>query len=227
MRRIVLDLGKRVFTNSPPIIYPPSFKAEISGFSTVQELIARAAGEGSISVPFEKELALYLLLIASLWPNDRERLVTAARLFAGALNWSAENELQSRAYWNFRERFPQTSLQSFNQKLFKQIGGPYSLIFCENANQFHDDVWSRIGELTVLHDVIEFLFKASALGQRFSSLSFAFHAIAHNVLCRIGGYPSEAGQNSRQKRAQPLRTALARRYWHHAEQTAAVQNGPG
>jgi hypothetical protein len=183
MRRITIDLTKRVFVDSPPATYPPNLRADISGFSTAEELMARAAGEGSIGIPFEQELALYLLLIASLWPNDRERLITAARLFAGALNWSVANQLhRSRTYLEFRKQFPRSKLMSFNETFFQRIGGPYSLIFCKNVNQFHEDVWNRIGELTVLHHVIEFLFKSSALTQRFSSLSFAFHAIAHNVL---------------------------------------------
>jgi hypothetical protein len=190
----IIDASKRVFVDSPPVIYRPNLEADISGFSTTQELMVRAAGEGSSGIPFEKELALYLLLIASLWPDDRDRLLTAARLFAGGLNWSVENQPHRRQkYLEFRKQFPRSKLISFNETFFQRIGGPYSLVFCKSVSQFHEDVWNRIGELTVLHDVIEFLFKASALSQRFSSLSFAFHAIAHNVFGRRAGYGVSSG----------------------------------
>lgn len=36
--------------------------------------------------PFERALSFHLLFIAALWPNDRQRLLTAARIFAGAIN---------------------------------------------------------------------------------------------------------------------------------------------
>ena len=127
--RLTIDLNKRVFVDSAPLSYPLDLTADISGFSTVEELMARAAGERSVGIPFEKELALYLLLIASLWPNDRERLITAARLFAGALNWSVANQLhKGQTYLQFRKRFPRSKLMSFNQTFFRRIGGPYSLI---------------------------------------------------------------------------------------------------
>jgi hypothetical protein len=71
-----LDLGKRISTPNPPIITTPRLKAHLRSLSSIKELLDLICGE-SEPFPFCRELALYLLLVASIWPDDKDRLLTA------------------------------------------------------------------------------------------------------------------------------------------------------
>ena len=57
------------------------WREALRGLSNVEDLLASMQGETAESFPFCRELASYLLLVVSLWPNDRQRLLDAAGFF--------------------------------------------------------------------------------------------------------------------------------------------------
>src|SRR4051812_12198210 len=63
----------------------------LSGFKTTDDLLRRLDLD-EVAFPFEKELSLYLLFITSIWPDDEERLVTAARLFGATVTFLTSNK---------------------------------------------------------------------------------------------------------------------------------------
>ena len=79
-------------------IIRPTLPSDLRGFSTVDELIDRLTGDERSAFPYEQELTLYVLLVASLWPNDHERLLAAARIFSGALNFHFSRWRQTKEW---------------------------------------------------------------------------------------------------------------------------------
>jgi hypothetical protein len=84
--KIVINPAERVESKNPPVIFRPKLPSDLAGFSSIDDLIRRE-GDPKTHFPFQRELALYLLLLASLWPGDTNRLLVAARIFSGALNF--------------------------------------------------------------------------------------------------------------------------------------------
>jgi hypothetical protein len=208
--RYVVDLGKRVFSSAPPIITRPKIPDDISGFSTLDELIDKLDEKSAELFPFQRELAVYLLLIASLWPDDKQRLLTAARLFAGALNFHCPNisvEVSGGVQGKFRRQFQTADVQLFDERFIAKLGGLQSLLFCASIENFHSDIWKRVADLTVIHDVIEYLVKVSLLRRKLSSLTFAYNAIANNIFNREGGYGIHTGAKRRAGRVGWVTTA--------------------
>jgi hypothetical protein len=214
-KTFVVDLGKRVFSTCPPIVTIPKLSSDISGFSTVPDLMDRLSDDRPEAFPYERELALYLLLIASVWPNDNQRLVTAARIFAGALNFHVSNVPTNRVFdvggtgFTFHENFPRAKVEAFNDILFAKIGGPQSLLFSQSLEDFHRDLWKQVADLTIIHDVIEYIVKTSSLFPRISSLTFAYRAIADNIFARKGGYGIAEGPKRRRGKAGAVTTSEA------------------
>ncbi len=175
----------------------PTLPDDLSGFSTVEELIDKLIPNRSVAFPFERELALYLLLIASLWPNDHERLLAAARIFSGALNFHlsrvrADSTARSEEYAVFFRELSERNVKSFNESFFSKIGGPLSLLICPSVNEFYRTLLQQVEDLAMVHDVIEYLVKSSPF-KRIGSATFAYHAIAHNIFARPGGYGIASG----------------------------------
>jgi hypothetical protein len=180
-----------------PTLTRPKLSEEISGFSTVPDLIAKLSYHGE-ALPYERALALYLLLIASLWPDDNDRLVTAARIFAGALNFHVCSVPKNQAFragdieCGFHETFPKADVEKFNRLFFTRIGGQHSLLFTQSLQGFQHDLWEQVAGLMMIHDVLEYLVMTSSL-PRISSLTFAYYAIANNFFGREGGYGIKTG----------------------------------
>lgn len=190
MLRARLNLRlKNNFSASPPLIFDPNLAADLGGFSTIEKLLSKLAGDSYEAFPFERELALYLLFIIAIWPDKPERLITAARLFSGGLYFNHRTKPHVRGRLTaFARQYSHSQLKLFEDRFFETIGGPKSLLFCQSAEEFHKDVWGRLGELAAVHDVIEFLIKVSDLVPRFATSRFAFYAISRNVFDRKGVY---------------------------------------
>ena len=211
--RLVLDLGKRVFSEDPPLIVRPSLRGDLTGFSTVDDLIGKLSRDRRPAFPYERELALYLLLIASIWPGDRERLLAAARIFSGALNFHISRAQEdaassaSRRYLALRQKLSPSEINSYNENFFVKFGGPQSLLFSPSVEAFHRDLWKRIAELTLIHDFAEYIFKSSILSKRISSATFGYHAIANNIFAREGGYGVAGGPKRKRGQTTAVKTA--------------------
>ena len=222
--RISIDLGKRVESSKyPPIIVKPKLPTDMRGFDTVGDLISRQT-ESRTAFPFQRELALFLLLIASIWPGDLGRLIVAARIFSGALNFHISPHRKNRMFVRKRHRFHQEftseKLNLFNKVFFARIGGLESLLFCQSVEEFHCELWARTNELAMMHDVIEFLIKTARYFPEFCSSKFAFNAIAHNVFGRIGGYGVAAGPKRKHLKSGLVTTPeLVRAKWKNAPDT--------
>jgi hypothetical protein len=63
--KVRINLAERVESKDPPIIFRPKLVSNLAGFGNIPDLIQRAI-DPKIQFPFQRELALYLLLIASL-----------------------------------------------------------------------------------------------------------------------------------------------------------------
>jgi hypothetical protein len=148
------ELSKGFSADDPPEIIRPTLPSDLRDFSTVDELIDRLTGGERSAFPYEQELTLYLLLVASLWPNDHERLLAAARIFSGSLNFhfslwrqtkewlldpSGADSCKDEINWSREEE-----INSFNEKFFINIGGLTSLLFSPSVDDFHRDVRKRI-----------------------------------------------------------------------------------
>jgi hypothetical protein len=209
---VKINFSKRVFSQEPPIIGRPKLPDDLGGYSTVEELMDKLPSNGVPAFPYERELALYLLLVASLWPKDRERLLTAARIFSGALNFHFSRargdgtSTSSKKYAVLGRELSSANIDSFNESFFARIGGPLSLLFCPSIEESHRALWKQVGELTMKHDFVEYLFKSSPF-KRISSVTFAYHAIANNIFERKGGYGVAGGPKRKRGEADPVKTA--------------------
>jgi hypothetical protein len=198
-RRIVLQPETRVFSSSPAIVMQPQLDCDLAGFSSADELLAQLSSNAPPPFPFARELALYLLLVVSIWPDDPSRLLTAARIFSGALNFHVSRVRKDRVFTisgrstRFHRVFTHAKVARFNKEFFEKIGGPQSLLFCQSAEDFYRDLWKRANDLMMVHDVIEYLVKTSTLSRRLCSATFAFQAVAHNIFQRQGGYGVASG----------------------------------
>jgi hypothetical protein len=178
----------------PPPATRPAMPGDLRGFSSAEELLAQLSGSAAPPFPFAHELALYLLLIASIWPNNPARLLTAARLFSAALNFH-DSTVNKKHVVRMLDRYiavgrviSHRSVVDFNRAFFDRIGGAQSILFTQSADDFHSELWKSLKGLDMVHDVIEYILKASALSPRLSSVTFAFEAIAENIFQRKGGY---------------------------------------
>lgn len=168
--------------------------------SGIEQLMTRLNSSSREAFPFERELAFYLLFIAAIWPDKPDTLLTAARIFSGALNVHAATlnrhvglRHQGVAL-EFSGTFELSRLGQFNQRLFRDIGGPYSLLFTTSVDDFQRMVANRVHDLLMLHDVVDFLLKASFVSRRLCSSNLAFNAVSQNVFRRANGYGVKGGQ---------------------------------
>ena len=179
--------------------------------------------------PFQRELALYLLLTASFWPNEPDRLLTAARIFAAALNFHFKRhafKFKPRAVEDsivdnkFRRYFSGPRIESFNERFFKGIGGQESILFCQSAGEFHSDLRDEICRATMIHDVFDYILKMSSLSAELSSSEFAFHAIASNIFKREEGYGIKAAEKRRaaRKAGDVTKPYTVRERWRRANE---------
>lgn len=182
---IRIRMSERAFSCVPPIFIPPDFPRDINNYCSLDKLL-RAYVDEDCRFPFERELVLYLLMISSIWPDNKERLLEAARIFCSGLNYHLNRSRRSSAVTKTKQ------LEEFNQKFFAKIGGAQSLLACAGVKDFYFAVWNRINELAMAHDVLEYLIKTASL-PRINSLTFAYHAVAHNIFSRKGGYGVRSG----------------------------------
>jgi hypothetical protein len=227
----ILDLRKRVATGNPPIRIKPKLKSELGDFSSLTKLLDFVSDEIREPFPFARELAWYMLLVASFWPNDQNRLLAAARLFSGILNFHIARIPAERRFTFggevvvFGSVFAKDDLKTFNAEFFEHIGGHEALLFSPSWDSFYLDTWNETYQLMMLHDVIHYLIKAAsidALPSKLRSANFAYEVIAKNIFNRLGGYGIKSGS----KRKRDLETATTagsvREKWKHAPQTILV-----
>ena len=186
-RRVEINLNKRVYSRKPPMFVRPSFGSLPEGFGSLEELLGKLC-LASPTFPFERELCRYLLFIYSLWPDDKRRLLDGARIFSASLNYHAAHPTL---------RVSANELRKFNAHVFDRIGGQKSMLFCQSSVNYHWDVWGRIGDLMMLHDVIEYIIKFCVIWPEMASSKVAFAAVAHNIFKRAGGYGIPKGEKRR------------------------------
>jgi hypothetical protein len=193
--KITVNLAKRVESADPPIVFRPNLVNDLAGFNSIQDLIRREV-DPKTQFPFQRELALYLLLIASLWPGNVDRLLVAARIFSGGLNFRLSGSGKSPKLMKRGGPYSASNLGVFNRAFFSRIGGPESLLFCPSSEEFYREIWAHINDLAMMHDVIEFLVKTADFPE-LCSARMAFAAIAVNLFEREGGYgvPSSPKRN--------------------------------
>jgi hypothetical protein len=201
--------------------------------SNHEELLALMQGDTPEIFPFCRELAAYLLLAFSLWPNDQQRLFDAARIYSGALNYHVAQTPKNRIFRGGTERrevvrfgrlFPASDLKSFNRIFFERIGGQKSLLFCPSVNQFNSDLIDRIEDLKIVHDVIKFMIKAAkVLPSKLRSASFAYEAVSRNVFSREGGYGIKSGPKRTRSDSNSVTTSgSVREKWKQAPKTVML-----
>jgi hypothetical protein len=193
--------------------------------SSTTRLIDRLMPAAVEAFPFERELALYLLLVGAVWPNDRHDLLTAARIFSGSVNFHASNLGPNIVFTyqdqklRFHREFSTRKIALFNESFFDKIGGQNSLLFTRSAIDFHRDLKQQLTELLMMHDVIDFLLKASVASPRLSSSNLAFHAIAKNLFRRKNGYGVPAGAKRKRSVDQVTTANSVREKWKRAPET--------
>lgn len=211
------------------------WREALRGLSNVENLLALMQGETAELFPFCRELASYLLLVVSLWPNNQQRLLDAARLFSGALNYHVARAPKGLTFRDgdsvggyervtFGRIFSAAKLKTFNRMFFERIGGLESLLFCPSIKQFHCDICDRTKELKIVHDVIEFLIKAArVLPSNFRSASFAYEAISQNIFSREGGYGISFGPKRKRDVSNKVTTVgSVREKWKYAPDTVIL-----
>jgi hypothetical protein len=184
--------------------------------------LKRSANE---KFPFERELALYLLFIVSIWPNDCDRLLTAARIYSGAINLNdATVTRKLKVYYDrdvfvSHDVFSKSRLRQFNRMFFETIGGPFSLLFTPSIPEFQGMVRRRLDELLIVHDVIKFMLGASVVTSKLNSANIAFHAVAQNFFARKNGYGVRAGPKHKRSKRGVTTVHSAREKWKRAPET--------
>jgi hypothetical protein len=158
------------------------------GFGSLGELLEKCACSSLPAFPFECELCRYLLFICSLWPEDKRRLVDGARIFSSSLNYHASHP---------KLRVSDADLKKFNEHVFDRIGGQKSMLFCPSVEDYHRDVWGRISDLMMLHDVVDYILKFCIVWREMASSKVAFAAVAHNIFKRKDGYGIKKGEKRR------------------------------
>ena len=178
------------------------------------------------SFPFERELALYLLLVAAIFPDQPERLLTSARIFSGALNLHAK-QTDRKAQFKYQDQqlkfhdvFTNDRIDDFNQRFFQKIGGWPSLLFTPSASEFYDLVSHRINELKIFHDTISFMLKASIASPKLSSSKLAYHAISENFFGRDNFYNIKTGKKRVKTNSLVTTPQSVREKWKRAPNTA-------
>jgi hypothetical protein len=132
MAKMHIDLSRLVESKIPPIVFKPKLPRDLGEFNTVNDLILRQI-ESRAKFPFQRELALFLLLIASIWPRDDERLLAAARIFSGALNFyvSHRDSTRLRKHSSFYRELTSEKLDQFNKLFFAKIGDKIACCFAK------------------------------------------------------------------------------------------------
>lgn len=219
--KIILKPAARVESKDPPIVFRPKLACELAGFTTISYLVQHES-DPKIQFPFQRELALYLLLIASLWPRNADRLLVAARIFSGGLNFQMSG---SRKHLTPKRpldgAYSASKLDVFNRAFFSRIGGPDSLLFCPSTEEFHRDIWAHINKLAMMHDVIEFLLKTAHFPE-LCSARMAFAAIAGNLFERKGGYGVPSGSKRKHQAGYVATSETVRARWKAAPDTIVL-----
>ena len=188
-------------------------------------LISRLMPTSIEAFPFERALSLYLLFLEALWPGDRDRLLTGARIFAGSLNFhiTATNPEAVFEFQNerllFHDEFTKGKLAIFNKTFFNEIGGLNSLFITESVAKFYSDLLQRVTELEMMHDVVRFLIMASVLSPRLGSSRIAFAAIEKNIFKHPDGYRIRSGPKRKRSRKHATTVNSVREKWKRAPET--------
>jgi hypothetical protein len=219
--KLLVNLAERVESNVPPIVFKPKIPSDLLGFTSIPDLIHRVSDQ-NIQFPFQRELALYLLLVASLWPGNAERLLVGARIFSGALHFrlfgSGKN---SKLVKKLNHASSSSEFDIFDRVFFSRIGGRESLLFCPSAEEFHREIWVRVNELAMVHDVIEYLIKTADL-RELCSARMAFAAVAGNIFQRKNGYGVLSGSKRKRLPGHAATFETVRARWRVAPNTVVL-----
>jgi hypothetical protein len=218
--KIPINPAERVESKDPPIVFRPNLVSDLAGFNSIQNLI-RSEIDPQTKFPFQRELALYLLLIASLWPGNVDRLLVAARIFSGALNFRISGSRKSSKLMKRDSAYSASKLDVFNRVFFPRIGGSESLLFCPSTEEFYREVWAYINELAMIHDVIEFLIKTADFPE-LCSARMAFAAVAGNLFQRKGGYGVPSGSKRKHQAGYVTTPETVRARWKAVPDTVVL-----
>jgi len=195
-------------------------------YSTIDGLLRRLAKTAKNTFAFERELTLYLLLVAALFPDQPESRLAAARIFSGSLNFHA-TQTDPKAHFKYQDRqlkfrdvFTNDRIDDFNMRFFRTIGGWQSLLFTPSASAFYDSVSHRVNELKIFHDTISFMLKASIASPRLSSSKLAYHAISRNFFRRDNFYNIKTGKKRERTNSLVTTPQSVREKWKRAPNTA-------
>ncbi len=89
---------------------------------------------------------------------------------------------------SYNTLIPKAAVEGLNDRFFRQNGGFPSLTWTTGAVTFFADVWKRYHAQLVMHDVIEFLLKASISFPEVASAEIAYEAVAANIFGRPAKY---------------------------------------
>jgi hypothetical protein len=216
MRNGTWELQIRSLTKKQPFSYRQTIKTGPSDFGDFQYLGRTLLAEQE-EFPFQKAIALYCLFIRSIWTEEREehplgtppqKAREAARLLCGIFNFLMDNPPRGPIKINGESKpydvwISDNEVHSLNEKFFRLHGGLSSLTWTARADTFFAEVWEQYHSNLMMHDVIEFLLKASISFPEATRSDIAFEAVAANIFNRPadqGVIRKAAGQAGQHKK---------------------------
>jgi hypothetical protein len=143
-----------------------SGRRKVFSFEGVAKLLLSNTAAGSHRFPFDREMALAVLLSWALW-EDNSQHRDAARLAAGAITFqsrTSDGTFEQKKYikdcQSLVDRFGKSWYREFYNLFFEPIGGLHSLLRMYPPHEFDSEADDRQGALNSALDMIEFLLMA-------------------------------------------------------------------
>ena len=173
--------------------YFNSSEHDDNDFGSLPYLIQTLLSTDKEKFPMQKAIALYCLFVFSIWTKEEDiaqftredKAREAARLLCGLINFF---EQRKKAKDILRYVMSEREVGELNSNFFRHNGGFPSLTWTTRADRFFEQIWEAYHATLIMHDVIEFLLKASINLPGALTLKMACEAIAANIFKRRPEY---------------------------------------
>jgi hypothetical protein len=205
-RRTLLKPKKKIRISIPedipiskelPYAFFPDIREDNNDFGNLSYLGQALLNTDPEKFPFQRAMALYCLLVISILTDGSDGIIDytpaakakeAARILCGMFNFYTNFDSKTQIADEFTEKIPATAVKTLNERFFEPNGGLSSLTYTTRADTFFVHLWERYHARLMMHDVIEFLLKASISFPEAASAEIAFEAIAANIFERPARY---------------------------------------
>ena len=193
----------------------------------VDLLLAEDLDDGAHRFRFDREIALLLLLIWSMWPDDDAILRMASRLIADAITFHRRDksgnitDKRIKKLASIRARLEEPWYETFYLRFYAHFGGLASARLMWTRSDFDKIVVDKQCELNTSLDLIEFLLRMSKVDNKLITRNFGSEFIARDGFQQFDSYGVRIGEKKSERPTKVAVNTVSKR-WDNAPATLGL-----